>query len=46
MSAAKLKQIARAWPSISRALRVPRNEREYQAAAALLDRVTDEVGED
>jgi HTH-type transcriptional regulator/antitoxin HigA len=35
-----------AWPPISRAVRVPHSEADYRELVELLDRVTDEVGED
>jgi HTH-type transcriptional regulator/antitoxin HigA len=35
-----------AWPPISRAVRVPHTEADYQDLVELLDRITDEVGED
>ncbi|MEY2531017.1 MAG: HTH-type transcriptional regulator / antitoxin HigA [Verrucomicrobiota bacterium] len=46
MSIAELEKVAKAWPPISRVVRVPRNEGDYQELVQLLDRVTDEVGED
>jgi HTH-type transcriptional regulator/antitoxin HigA len=46
MSTAELEKVTKAWPPISRAVRVPRNNSDYQALVELLDRVTDEVGED
>jgi HTH-type transcriptional regulator/antitoxin HigA len=46
MSAAELEQITKAWPPVSRAVRVPRTEVDYQQLVELLDRVTDRVGED
>jgi HTH-type transcriptional regulator/antitoxin HigA len=46
MSIAELEEVTKAWPPISRAVRVPRNERDYQELVQLLDQVTDEVGED
>ena len=46
MSVAELKNVTKAWPPISRAVRVPRTEADYQELVELLDRITDEVGED
>jgi HTH-type transcriptional regulator / antitoxin HigA len=46
MSIAELEKVTKAWPPISRAVRVPRNEGDYQELVQLLDQVTDEVGED
>jgi HTH-type transcriptional regulator/antitoxin HigA len=46
MSIVELEQVTKAWPPISRAVRVPHSEGDYQELVQLLDRVTDEVGED
>ena len=46
MSIAELEKVTKAWPPISRAVRVPHSEGDYQELVQLLDRVTDEVGED
>ena len=46
MSITELENVKKAWPPISRAVRVPRNEGDYQELVQLLDRVTDKVGED
>lgn len=46
MSVAELEKVTKAWPPISRAVRVPRAEADYQELVELLDRITDEVGED
>ena len=46
MSVAELEQVTKAWPPVSRAVRVPRTDADYQQLVELLDRVTDEVGED
>jgi HTH-type transcriptional regulator / antitoxin HigA len=46
MSITELENVTKAWPPISRAVRVPRNEDDYQELVQLLDRVTDKVGED
>ena len=46
MSVAELENVAKAWPPISRAVRVPHTEADYRDLVELLDRLTDEVGED
>jgi HTH-type transcriptional regulator / antitoxin HigA len=46
MSVAELENVTKAWPSISRAVRVPHTEADYRELVELLDRITDEVGED
>jgi HTH-type transcriptional regulator/antitoxin HigA len=46
MSIAELEKVTKAWPPVSRAVRVPRSEEDYGELVQLLDRVTDEVGED
>jgi HTH-type transcriptional regulator/antitoxin HigA len=46
MSVSELEQVAKAWPPVSRALRVPRTDADYGQLVELLDRVTDRVGED
>ena len=46
MSTAELEKVTKAWPPISQAIRVPRNDTDYQELVELLDRITDEVGED
>lgn len=46
MSVAELEQVKRAWAPVSRAVRVPRTEADYQQLVELLDRITDQVGED
>lgn len=46
MSIAEIEKVTKAWLPISRAVRVPRSEDDYQELVQLLDRVTDEVGED
>jgi HTH-type transcriptional regulator/antitoxin HigA len=45
MSAAELENVTKAWPAVSRAVSVPHTEKDYQELVELLDRVTDEVGE-
>ena len=46
MSLVELEKVSNAWPPISRAVRVPRTEADYQQLVELLDRITDQVGED
>jgi len=46
MSVAELEKVTKAWPPISRTVRVPHTERDYQQLVELLDRITDQVGED
>ncbi|MFN2507481.1 MAG: hypothetical protein ABR589_01775 [Chthoniobacterales bacterium] len=46
MSALELEEMTKAWPPLSRAVRVPHTEAEYEGVVQLLDHVTDEVGED
>ena len=46
MSAAQLEALARDWKPISTLICVPRSEDDYNRLLALLDEVTDEVGED
>jgi HTH-type transcriptional regulator / antitoxin HigA len=46
MSLAELEKVTKAWLPISRAVRVPHTDADYQEIVQLLDRVTDEVGED
>ena len=46
MSTAELQRVTEAWPPISRAVRVPHSDADYREVVELLDRVTDEVGED
>ena len=45
MSLAEIENVTKAWPPISRAVRVPHTDAEYRELVELLDRVTDEVGE-
>ncbi len=45
MSALELEQVTKAWPSLSRTVRVPHSEAEYRELLELLDHLTDEVGE-
>jgi HTH-type transcriptional regulator/antitoxin HigA len=46
MPTAELEHMTKVWPPLSRAVRVPHNERDYTELVELLDRVIDEVGED
>jgi HTH-type transcriptional regulator / antitoxin HigA len=45
MSVAELENVTKAWPPISRAVRVPHSDADYRELVELLDRVIDEVGE-
>lgn len=45
MSTEQIEKAFAAWPHVEPALRVPHNEREYRRLVKLLDRLTDEVGE-
>ena len=45
ISPAELEKVTEAWPPISRAVRVPHTDADYREIVELLDRVTDEVGE-
>ena len=46
MSVLELEQVTKAWPALSRAVRVPHSEAQYRELVELLDQLTDEVGED
>lgn len=46
MSAAQLEKASAMWPQVEPTSRVPHSEREYRRLVKLLDRLTDEVGED
>jgi HTH-type transcriptional regulator/antitoxin HigA len=46
MSLAELEQVTKAWPPISRVVRVPHTEEDYRQLVELLDRIIDQVGED
>jgi HTH-type transcriptional regulator / antitoxin HigA len=46
MSVVELEKVTKAWPPISHAVRVPHTEEDYRELVELLDRVTDEVGQD
>jgi len=41
----ELEKVTKAWPPLSGAVRVPHTEADYRELVELLDRVTDEVGE-
>jgi HTH-type transcriptional regulator/antitoxin HigA len=45
MSLTELENVTKAWPPISGAVRVPHTEEDYRELVELLDRVTDQVGE-
>jgi HTH-type transcriptional regulator/antitoxin HigA len=45
MSVADLEKVTKAWPPVSRAVRVPHTDADYRELVALLDRIADEVGE-
>ena len=45
MSVAELENVTKAWTPISRAVRVPHNDADYRELVQLLDRITDELGE-
>lgn len=46
MSVAELENVTKAWPPISHAVRVPHTDADYRDLVQLLDRLSDEVGED
>jgi HTH-type transcriptional regulator/antitoxin HigA len=46
MSVVELEKVTKAWTPISHAVRVPHTEEDYRELVELLDRVTDEVGQD
>ena len=46
MSTLELENVTKAWPPLSRAVRVPHSEQEYAELVELLDSLTDTVGED
>jgi HTH-type transcriptional regulator / antitoxin HigA len=46
MSVAELENVTKAWPPISHVVRVPHTDADYRDLVELLDRLTDEVGED
>ena len=45
MSTTELEKVTKAWPPVSRAVRVPHTEQEYNELVEFLDQLTDEVGE-
>ena len=45
MSTIELEKVTKAWPPVSRAVRVPHTEQEYNELVEFLDQLTDEVGE-
>ena len=45
MSVVEFEKVMKAWSPISRAVRVPHTEADYREIVELLDRITDEVGE-
>ena len=46
MSTLDLENVTKAWPPLSRTVRVPHSEQEYAELVELLDSLTDTVGED
>jgi HTH-type transcriptional regulator/antitoxin HigA len=46
MSAIEIEEVTKAWPPLSRAVRVPHTEVEYRELVELLDHLTDTVGEE
>lgn len=46
MSVTELEEVTKAWPPLSRTVRVPHSDADYQQLVELLDGVTDQVGED
>jgi len=46
MSTIELEKVTQAWAGVSRAVRVPHSEKEYRELVAVLDQLTDTVGED
>jgi HTH-type transcriptional regulator/antitoxin HigA len=46
MSTIELENVTQAWPRVSGAVRVAHSEKEYRELVALLDQLTDMVGED
>jgi HTH-type transcriptional regulator/antitoxin HigA len=45
ISPAELEKLTKAWPPISRAMRMPHTDADYRKLVELVDRITDEVGE-
>jgi HTH-type transcriptional regulator/antitoxin HigA len=46
MSALELNELSKAWPSLFRAVRVPRTEADYRALVDLPDHLAHEAGQD
>ena len=46
MAAYDVRQVERVWPAVAPVLFVPHTEHEYQQLVAILDTLTDTVGED
>ena len=46
MTTKQIEQTKRAWPKLSRTLRVAHTREEYEELVALLDSLIDDVGED
>lgn len=46
MSTIELEKVTKAWGPVSKAVRVPHTEAEYNELVELLDHLTDEVGDD
>ena len=46
MSTIELEKVAKAWPRVSDAVRVPHSDKEYRELVKVLDQLTDTVGED
>ncbi len=45
MTTKQIEQTKRAWPKLSRTLRVPHSQEDYEELVSLLDGLVDEVGE-
>ncbi len=45
MSALDLEEMTKAWPPLSRRVRVPHSETEYRELVELLDHLTDQIGQ-
>ena len=46
MTTKQIEQAKHAWPSLSKTVRVPHSQEEYDELVALLDSLIDDVGED
>ncbi len=46
MTTKQIEQTKKAWPMLSRTLRVPHSQEDYEELVELLDSLVDEVGED